>query len=83
MLVVAADRVVYQGVHHVGLLVEDLERSMAFYQGVLGLELNKGRPDNKLPYAGAWLWIGRWHCPSGQVPTSILAAHPAPVHDIG
>ncbi len=32
---------------------------MAFYQGVLGLELNKGRPDNKLPYAGAWLWIGR------------------------
>ena len=56
---------------------------MAFYQGVLGLELNKGRPDNKLPYAGAWLWIGRWHCPSGQVPTSILAAHPAPVHEIG
>jgi catechol 2,3-dioxygenase-like lactoylglutathione lyase family enzyme len=43
----------------VGLLVEDLERSLAFYQGVLGLEINKGRPDNKLPYAGAWLWIGR------------------------
>ena len=56
---VIADRVVYQGVHHVGLLVENLERSLAFYQGALGLEINKGRPDNKLPYAGAWLWIGR------------------------
>ena len=54
-----AERVEYQGVHHVGLLVEDLQRSLAFYQGVLGLEVNKGRPDKKLPYAGAWLWIGR------------------------
>ena len=54
-----AERVEYQGVHHVGLLVEDLQRSLAFYQGVLGLEVNRGRPDKKLPYAGAWLWIGR------------------------
>jgi catechol 2,3-dioxygenase-like lactoylglutathione lyase family enzyme len=52
-------RVFYQGLHHVGLLVENLERSLEFYQGVLGLELNHGRPDNKLPYRGAWLWIGR------------------------
>lgn len=41
-----------------GLLVEDLERSLEFYQGVLGLELNPARPDKKLPYRGAWLWIG-------------------------
>ncbi len=57
--VTCAERVEYHGVHHVGLLIEDLQRSLAFYQGVLGLEVNKGRPDEKLPYAGAWLWIGR------------------------
>ncbi len=51
----------YNGLHHVGLLVEDLERSLEFYMGVLGLELNPARPDSKLPYRGAWLWIGR--CP--------------------
>ncbi|KAK9909689.1 hypothetical protein WJX75_006113 [Coccomyxa subellipsoidea] len=51
-------RIVYNGLHHVGLLVEDLERSLEFYMGVLGLELNPARPDSKLPYRGAWLWIG-------------------------
>lgn len=56
----AARNVQYQGIHHVGLLVEDLERSLQFYEGVLGLEVNPARPHNKLPYAGAWLWIGRW-----------------------
>lgn len=25
---------------------------------VLGLEINPDRPDDKLPYRGAWLWIG-------------------------
>lgn len=49
---------VIHGMHHVGLLCEDLERSLAFYQDVLGLELNPDRPDDKLPYRGAWLWIG-------------------------
>ena len=29
-----------------------------FYQGVLGLELNPERPDDRLPYNGAWLWTG-------------------------
>ena len=42
-----------------GALVADLDRSLAFYCGVLGLELNPDRPDAKLPYRGAWLWIGR------------------------
>lgn len=50
----------YNGLHHVGLLVEDLERSLEFYMGVLGLEQNNARPDSKLPYRGAWLWIGRF-----------------------
>ena len=42
---------------HVGLLVEDTTRSVAFYQGVLGLGLNMTRPD--LGYPGAWIQVGR------------------------
>lgn len=53
-----AQRVVFHGMHHVGLLCENLERSLEFYQGILGLQLNPDRPDSKLPYRGAWLWIG-------------------------
>ncbi|KAF8393591.1 hypothetical protein HHK36_021835 [Tetracentron sinense] len=45
-------------VHHVGLLCENLERSLEFYQNVLGLKINEARPDDKLPYRGAWLWVG-------------------------
>jgi glyoxylase I family protein len=50
--------VLFQGVHHVALICADLEKSLAFYQGILGLELNPDRPDDRLPYRGAWLWIG-------------------------
>ena len=57
---------VYQGLHHVGLLVDDLERSLEFYEGVLGLEVNPARPHDKLPYRGAWLWLGR--CANGCTP---------------
>lgn len=45
-------------IHHVGILCENLERSMDFYQNLLGLEINEARPDDKLPYRGAWLWVG-------------------------
>ena len=31
-----AGRVKFQGVHHVGLLCEDLEASLKFYKGLLG-----------------------------------------------
>lgn len=48
----------FHGVHHVALICSNLERSLEFYQGVLGLETNPDRPDDKLPYRGAWLWIG-------------------------
>lgn len=51
-------KILFHGMHHVGLLCENLERSMEFYMGVLGLEINQDRPDDKLPYRGAWLWIG-------------------------
>jgi len=43
-------------IHHVSLLVADTDRSLAFYQGLLGLELDRSRPD--LGYPGAWLKLG-------------------------
>ncbi|KAJ7955919.1 Lactoylglutathione lyase / glyoxalase I family protein [Quillaja saponaria] len=45
-------------VHHVGILCENLERSLDFYQNILGLKINEARPNDKLPYRGAWLWVG-------------------------
>ncbi|CAL9102049.1 unnamed protein product [Musa textilis] len=45
-------------IHHVGLLCENLEKSLAFYKDLLGLEINEARPHEKLPYRGAWLWVG-------------------------
>ena len=42
--------------HHASLMIRDLERSLAFYCQVLGLELDEGRPD--LGHPGAWLKIG-------------------------
>jgi len=40
---------------HVSLLVEDTRRSLEFYQGLLGLAVNRDRPDFGFP--GAWLDI--------------------------
>ncbi|CAM8904170.1 unnamed protein product [Rhodiola kirilowii] len=44
--------------HHVGILCANLERSLDFYQNLLGLKINEARPHDKLPYRGAWLWVG-------------------------
>ena len=46
----------YVSIHHVSLLVNDLDTATHFYSKVLGLELNKNRPD--LGYAGVWFDIG-------------------------
>ncbi len=43
------------GLHHVSLLISDTARSLAFYQGVLGLEQAE-RPG--LAFPGAWLTVG-------------------------
>jgi glyoxylase I family protein len=43
--------------HHASLLVADTEKSLFFYQGILGLELDEKRPD--LGFPGAWLQVGR------------------------
>lgn len=41
---------------HVSLLVADVPRALAFYHGVLGLQVSDERPD--LDYPGAWLQLG-------------------------
>ncbi|XP_024372715.1 glyoxylase I 4 [Physcomitrium patens] len=48
----------FTGVHHVGMLCESLERSLDFYCGLLGLEINPTRPDDKLSFGGVWLNVG-------------------------
>lgn len=47
----------YGGILHSSVIVNDLEKSLNFYQDVLGLTLDNSRPD--LGYPGAWLWIGK------------------------
>ena len=42
---------------HAGLIVSDLERSRAFYEGLLGLKPNPARPDFNFP--GVWYDIGQ------------------------
>lgn len=46
---------VITNLHHVSLIVEDLNIALAFYQEVLGLEIDNARPD--LGYPGAWLLL--------------------------
>jgi glyoxylase I family protein len=41
---------------HASLLVADLDRSRAFYEGVLGLKPHSGRPD--LGFQGVWYDLG-------------------------
>lgn len=43
-------------IHHCSVLVADTKRALAFYHGVLGLEIDNSRPD--LGYPGAWLTTG-------------------------
>ena len=47
---------IYTGLHHVSVLVTDLERARNFYLEVLGLEEDTSRPDMSFP--GLWLKAG-------------------------
>ena len=47
----------FKEILHTGLLVKDTARSLEFYLGVLGLEIDPTRPD--LGYPGAWIRVGR------------------------
>ncbi len=42
--------------HHCSLIVTDTAKALLFYQGILGLKVDHGRPD--LGYPGSWLTIG-------------------------
>lgn len=46
----------YEGIHHVSILVTDLERSKQFYEEVLGFQNSSERPDFDFP--GAWYQLG-------------------------
>ena len=48
--------VLFSGLHHVSLLVSDLQRASSFYINVLGLEEDTSRPEMAFP--GMWLKIG-------------------------
>lgn len=52
--------------HHVSLVVADTARSLTFYRGLLGLELDESRPD--LSFDGAWLKVGMQQVHLLQVP---------------
>lgn len=45
-----------QSILHATVIVADLEKSLYFYCGLLGLEINPARPD--LGYPGVWLDVG-------------------------
>ncbi len=42
-------------IHHVSVIVANLEQSLHFYCDILGLEIDQSRPD--LSFDGAWLQI--------------------------
>ena len=46
----------YAGLHHVSLLVSDIEQSARFYIEDLGMQVASGRP--QMPFRGLWLQIG-------------------------
>jgi glyoxylase I family protein len=43
-------------IHHVAIVVDDIDRSVGFYTRALGFRLSAGRPGNLGP--GAWLDVG-------------------------
>jgi len=46
-----------QAIHHVSLLVHDLDRSKNFYLNLLGLELDLSRPNKG--FEGVWINVGQ------------------------
>ena len=46
-----------KSIHHVSLLVGDLEQSKRFYRDLLNLEIDESRPDKGFP--GAWINVGK------------------------
>ncbi|WP_202080865.1 VOC family protein [Caldalkalibacillus salinus] len=46
----------YEGIHHVSLLVTDIKRAKHFYGHILGMKESPARPDFDFP--GAWYDLG-------------------------
>lgn len=63
-----------QTILHASVLVADLDAALAFYTGVLGLQINAERPD--LGFDGAWLEVG-----AGQQIHLLALPNPDPVSD--
>ena len=51
-------RDVYVRIHHVAIIVKNLERTLAFYEDVLGFTRDESRPNDKLPFRGVFLRVG-------------------------
>ena len=51
-------RDVYVRIHHVAIIVKSLERTLAFYEDVLGFTRDETRPNDKLPFRGVFLRVG-------------------------
>mgnify|MGYP000495126953 CR=1 FL=1 len=64
---------IIKNILHASFLVTDLNKSLEFYQDMLGLELDPARPD--LGYPGAWLKAGEQQIHLMQLP------NPDPVID--
>lgn len=50
------DKMKITGIHHASVIVSDLQASLAFYNGLLGMKLDPARPISGND--GAWLWVG-------------------------
>ncbi len=48
--------VIVSGIHHVSIVVKDIDVSLRFYSGLLGLKVDDTRPN--IGYPGAWLNVG-------------------------
>lgn len=46
----------FEGLHHVAVIVTNVEKSKHFYGNVIGFEESEERPD--FPFPGAWYQIG-------------------------
>lgn len=48
-------KIEYQGLNHASVLVRNLQASLDFYQGILGMAIDDTRPD--IGFNGAWLQV--------------------------
>lgn len=47
----------FTGIDHHSILVSNIQTTINFYHGLLGLKIDSNRPE-KLPFKGAWFMVG-------------------------